>query len=163
VNGSAAGCRVKASADGADCVDSVGSLWGDRKQAFRAVASTTTLWRLVDERIDAAHLPGIRAARAHAREQAWAAGAAPEWLCQRELAPGGRPSQPRIPGSNRYRLTSHGLRFAIFYTKVHDRLLRPLLAADQPPAPPSFRKALRTIEIHIAERIDNARLLPKAG
>ena len=34
-------------------------------------------------RIDAAHLPGIRAARAHAREVAWAAGAAPdpgEWL-----------------------------------------------------------------------------------
>jgi hypothetical protein len=35
----------------------------------------------------------------------------------------------RIPGKNRYRLTSDGLRFAIFYTKVHDRLLRPLLAA----------------------------------
>ena len=41
----------------------------------------------------------------------------------------------RIPGKNRYRLTGDGLRFAIFYTKVHDRLLRPLLPADQPPAP----------------------------
>ena len=40
----------------------------------------------------------------------------------------------RIPGRNRYRLTGDGLRFAIFYTKVHDRLLRPLLAADQPQA-----------------------------
>jgi hypothetical protein len=70
-------------ADGADCVDSVGSLWGDRQQVFGPVASTTTLWRLVDERVDAAHLPGIRAARAHARERAWAAGAAPDhrgWL-----------------------------------------------------------------------------------
>ena len=41
------------------------------------------MWRLVDQRIDAAHLPGVRAARAHAREEAWAAGAAPEpggWL-----------------------------------------------------------------------------------
>src|SRR6476661_9486653 len=38
----------------------------------------------------------------------------------------------RIPGKNRYRLTGDGLRFAIFYTKVHDRLMRPLLAADQP-------------------------------
>jgi hypothetical protein len=41
------------------------------------------MWRLVDQRIDAAHLPAIRAARAHAREVAWAAGAAPadgEWL-----------------------------------------------------------------------------------
>lgn len=64
-------------ADGADCVDSVGALWSDRKQVFGPAASTTTLWRCVDERIDAAHLPGIRAARAHARAQAWAAGAAP--------------------------------------------------------------------------------------
>jgi Mn-dependent DtxR family transcriptional regulator len=39
----------------------------------------------------------------------------------------------RIPATNRYRLTDEGLRFAIFYTKVHNRLLRPLLAADQPP------------------------------
>lgn len=70
-------------ADGADCVDSVGALWGDRTQVFGPAVSTTTLWRCVDERIDAAHLPGIRAARAPARGQAWAAGAAPDhdgWL-----------------------------------------------------------------------------------
>ncbi len=54
-------------ADGADCVDGVGQLCGDREHVFGPVASTTTMWRLVDERIDAAHLPGIRAARAHAR------------------------------------------------------------------------------------------------
>jgi Transposase DDE domain group 1 len=74
---------VAAVADGADCVDGVGRLWGDREHAFGAVGSTATLWRLVDERIDAAHLPRIRAARAHARAQAWAAGAAPDhegWL-----------------------------------------------------------------------------------
>jgi hypothetical protein len=35
----------------------------------------------------------------------------------------------RIAGRNFYRLTGDGLWFAIFYTKVHDRLLRPLLAA----------------------------------
>ena len=64
----------------------------------------------------------------------------------------------RIPGKNRYQLTGDGLRFAIFYTKLHDRLLRPLLAADQPPAPPPLRKALHTINTHIAEHIDNARL-----
>ena len=69
----------------------------------------------------------------------------------------------RVPGRNRYRLTSDGLRFAIFYTKLYDRLLRPLLAADQPPAPPSVRNALRTIDTHIAERIDNARLPLKAA
>jgi len=64
----------------------------------------------------------------------------------------------RIPSKNRYRLTSDGLRFAIFYTKLHDRLLRPLLAADQPPAPPPLRKSLHTIDIHITEHIDNTRL-----
>ena len=69
----------------------------------------------------------------------------------------------RIPGRNRYRLTSDGLAFAIFYTKVHDRVLRPLLAAHQPPGPLPIRKALRTIDTHITQRIDNARLLPTAA
>ena len=69
----------------------------------------------------------------------------------------------RMPGKNRYRLTGDGLRFAIFYTKLHDRLLRPLLATDQPPAPPPLRKALHTIDIHITETIDQARLLPNAA
>ena len=70
-------------ADGADCIDGVGQLCGDREHVFGAKASTTTMWRLVDERIDAAHLPGVRAARAGARAAAWAAGAAPTpggWL-----------------------------------------------------------------------------------
>ena len=69
----------------------------------------------------------------------------------------------RVPGKNLYRLTDDGLRFAIFYTKEHDRLLRPLLAANQPPAPPPVRNALHTIDIHITESIDQARLLPKAA
>ncbi len=54
-------------ADGADCVDGVGQACGDREHAFGPAASTTTMWRCVDERIDAAHLPGIRASRAAAR------------------------------------------------------------------------------------------------
>ena len=75
-----------------------------------------------------------------------------------------RSSRPwRVPGRNRYRLTGDGLRFAIFYTKLHDRLLRTLLAADRPPAPPALRKALHTIDIHITETIDQARLLPNAA
>ena len=64
-------------ADGADCIDAVGQLCGDREHVFGAKASTTTMWRLVDQRIDAAHLPKIRDARAVARAAAWAAGAAP--------------------------------------------------------------------------------------
>ena len=43
----------------------------------------------------------------------------------------------RIPHRNLYALTPDGLRFAIFYTKVHDRVLRPLMAGDQPQAPPA--------------------------
>jgi hypothetical protein len=35
-----------------------------------------------------------------------------------------------------------------------------LLVADEPPAPPSIRKALHTIDIHITQRIEDARLLP---
>jgi hypothetical protein len=70
-------------ADGADCIDGVGQLCGDREHVFGAAASTTTMWRLVDQRVDATHLPRVRAARATARAAAWAAGAAPtpgEWL-----------------------------------------------------------------------------------
>ncbi|HYP95262.1 MAG TPA: IS1380 family transposase [Mycobacterium sp.] len=68
-------------ADGADCIDGVGQLCADREHVFGAAASTTTMWRLVDQRIDATHLLRVRAARAVARAAAWAAGAAP--------APGG--------------------------------------------------------------------------
>jgi hypothetical protein len=64
-------------ADGADCIDGVGQLCGDREHVFGAAASTTTMWRLVDQRVDATHLVGVRAARAVARANAWAAGAAP--------------------------------------------------------------------------------------
>jgi hypothetical protein len=64
----------------------------------------------------------------------------------------------RLPHTNTYVLTADGLRVAIFYTKIHDRLLRPLLAADQPPTPPALRKALRTIDTHVVQYIDAARL-----
>ena len=53
----------------------------------------------------------------------------------------------RIPRTNTYPLTPDGIRVAVFYTKLHDRLLRPLLAAaDQPPAPIELRRALATID-----------------
>jgi hypothetical protein len=64
----------------------------------------------------------------------------------------------RIPHRNLYALTPDGLRFAIFYTKVHDRLLRPLMASDQPQAPPALREALRTIDREVSVRITAARL-----
>ena len=64
-------------ADGADCIDGVGQLCTDREHVFGPKASTTTMWRLIDRRIDAAHLPKVRQARAAALAAAWAAGAAP--------------------------------------------------------------------------------------
>jgi hypothetical protein len=64
----------------------------------------------------------------------------------------------RIPGHNRYQLTDDGLAFAIFYTKVHNRVLRPLLATTTPPTPPPLRSALRTIDQHINARFTHARL-----
>jgi hypothetical protein len=64
----------------------------------------------------------------------------------------------RIEHTNRYVLTADGLKAAIFYTKLHNRLLRPLLAADQPQAPAPLRAALRTINNHIDDYITRARL-----
>ncbi len=64
----------------------------------------------------------------------------------------------RLPHSNTYVLTPDGVRVAVFYTKLHDRLLRPLLAANAPPAPLELRQALRTIDRHIEHYLDNARI-----
>ena len=60
--------------------------------------------------------------------------------------------------TNTYDLTPEGQRVAVFYTKVHDRLLRPLIAADQPPAPAELRHALATIDRHVHTYTDHARL-----
>ena len=62
-------------ADGADAVTGIEVL-RDREGLFGPVASMPTAWRLLD-RIDAAHLPRVRAARAAARARAWQAGTAP--------------------------------------------------------------------------------------
>jgi hypothetical protein len=64
----------------------------------------------------------------------------------------------RIPRTNHYVLTPDGIRAAIFYTKVHNRLLRPLLAADQPQAPAELRYALRILDRHVEDYITHARL-----
>jgi hypothetical protein len=64
----------------------------------------------------------------------------------------------RVKGRNRYRLTNDGLAFAIFYNKVHNRILRPLLATDRPQAPPALRAAMRTIDAHVNARLAEARL-----
>lgn len=67
----------------------------------------------------------------------------------------------RIPHANTYTLTHDGIRVALFYTKLHDRLLRPLLAADRPPAPLPLRRALHVINQHVDDYIANARITYK--
>ena len=64
----------------------------------------------------------------------------------------------RVHGRNRYRLTDDGLALAVFYTKVHNRILRPLMAAPAPSTPPPIRAALSTIDQHITARLADARL-----
>ncbi len=69
----------------------------------------------------------------------------------------------RIGHTHRYVLTPDGIKVAVFYTKLYNRLLRPLLAADQPQAPAELRTALRAIDQHISGYITRARLGPAAG
>ncbi|MGP3911316.1 hypothetical protein [Nonomuraea sp. 10N515B] len=68
----------------------------------------------------------------------------------------------RLPRSNRYVLTDDGVRIAVFYTKIYNRLLVPLTAADQPQAPPELRAALKTITRHVDDYAAQARL-PRAS
>ena len=62
----------------------------------------------------------------------------------------------RLAGTNRYLLTPQGVRVAAFYTKVHHRVLEPLLDADKPPAPIELRRALRVIDDYLT----HARIQP---
>jgi hypothetical protein len=63
----------------------------------------------------------------------------------------------RRPHTHTYDLTPDGLRFAVFYTKVHDRVPAPLFTADQPQAPPELRVALHALDQHIGQRLAHAR------
>ncbi len=69
----------------------------------------------------------------------------------------------RLPHSNTYVLTGEGIRVAVFYTKLQNRLLRPLLAADKPPARPEIRRGLDTLEHAVNQYTLNARLAVAAA
>jgi hypothetical protein len=65
-------------ADGGDCLSDLAAL-RDQPELFGQVASTATAWRVLDRIArDADGLARLRAARAHARARAWAAGGHPD-------------------------------------------------------------------------------------
>jgi hypothetical protein len=64
----------------------------------------------------------------------------------------------RLPHSNTYVLTPEGIRVAVFYSKLQNRLLRPLLDADKPPAPVPVHRALATLEHAVNDYAHNTRL-----
>jgi hypothetical protein len=66
----------------------------------------------------------------------------------------------RLPRSNTYVLTPDGIRVAVFYQKLQNRLLRPLLDADKPPAQLEIRRALKTLETAVNDYVTSARLAP---
>lgn len=63
-----------------------------------------------------------------------------------------------VPHSHRYTLTDDGARITIMNTKIYNRMLVPLTAADQPQAPPELQAALRTISRHVDAYATRARL-----
>jgi hypothetical protein len=67
----------------------------------------------------------------------------------------------RIDGSNRYVITTYGLRAALFCTKVYLRILRPgwaALAAPPDTVPRPLRLAFETLDAEIHTLCDNANL-----
>ncbi len=78
-----------------------------------------------------------------------------------EVAKDHRQHQPKQRKTRKVTVRNLGntsQRVAIFYTKVHDRLLGPLIDADQPPADRRLRRALTTIEHAIADRTEQAKM-----
>ena len=72
------------------------------------------------------------------------------------------PLTQQPPHTNRYQLTPEGIRIAVFYTKIYNRMLVPLTAAHQPQAPPELRATLATITRHVDAYATHARISPAA-
>jgi hypothetical protein len=62
----------------------------------------------------------------------------------------------RLPGQHRYVLTDDGHRFAVSYSRLGDRLLPALFAADQPNSPARVRRALVVIDGCVNDYIKDA-------
>lgn len=68
----------------------------------------------------------------------------------------------RISGTHTYRLTELGVKVAIFFTKLYERMFRPGLSACVPEHLPSFAlaRALQTVALEIDALFDCAMLAP---
>ena len=67
----------------------------------------------------------------------------------------------RLPKSHRYRLTDHGLRTALFFTRIYARVLRPGLGCLLPKisAPhDTLRRCFNKLEQEIMARVNLANL-----
>jgi predicted MarR family transcription regulator len=64
----------------------------------------------------------------------------------------------RIPRTNTSLTAPDGPRATIFYAKVHDRVLGPLLSPDRAPAPLELRRAVTAIDHVVADYVAGARL-----
>ena len=85
-------------------------------------------------------------------------GGGPSCIEQQHVLPHNRSGEISL----RYVLTADGIRIAVFYTKIYNRLLVPLTAANQPQAPPDLRAALAAITRHVDDYATRARL-PRAA
>ncbi len=67
----------------------------------------------------------------------------------------------RVPGTHRYRVTRHGLRTALFFTRVYARILRPglaRLAPTSPPGDPTLRPYLDKLEKAIDRWVEQTKV-----
>jgi hypothetical protein len=67
----------------------------------------------------------------------------------------------RVPHSHRYEVTDRGLRYALFFTRTYDRLLRPGLSVvlpDQLSSSSSLRASFRQLESAMTSWVEQARM-----
>ena len=64
----------------------------------------------------------------------------------------------RVDGQLRYHLTRDGMRFAVFYSKLGERVIPPLFLIDQPNTPPKLRRAFNTIARCVDDSFQHAEL-----
>ena len=68
----------------------------------------------------------------------------------------------RLDGQHRYTITDAGRRYAVFYTKLANRVVAPLFASDQPNTPAPLRRALATIDRTTGDYLTHAGLTAAA-